>query len=143
MQDKYKSYIRVDGKREGRGNLKAPSFGCYDLRFFQDNGYSERNRSMPFRLGPEMKIHAELCGKKILVAWDRRKERKGDWIGLFSASVVNNSKHVQSSLISAAKPGQTIISFNAPREPGEYEVRYFFSGGNAYSGLSEVIIISR
>jgi len=145
--NKYETYITLGGEREGSGTFTAPTIGYYDLRYYQKNGSEEKSRSKPFLVGPEMKVEARLEGRrKIIVTYDKTKQSNdGDWIGLYPVSTYSNYKYLKEIPISAANADGEIV-FDAPRQPGEYELRYFFSKwrhatGYVYSGKSNPIVI--
>jgi len=93
-----------------------------------------------------MKVEAHLEGRrKIIATWDRKCETSGDWLGLYKVGTYSNAKYMQSIYASTANSDGQVV-FEAPREPGKYEVRYFFTSkkqgsGYAYSGKSEEIIV--
>jgi len=144
--NKYESYVSLGGKREGSASFTAPGIGYFDLRFYQNNGSEEKSRSEPFIVGVKMDVKAKMNGRrKIDVTWDRSIETSGDWIALYPVSTYSNAKYIQQIPASSAN-SDGVITFDAPRQPGEYEVRYFFSSkrhgsGYAFSGKSEHIVI--
>jgi len=144
--NKYESYVSLGGKREGCASFTAPSNGYYDLRYYQNNGWVEMSRSEPFLVGPKMNVKATLQGRrKIAVTWDCGSQQTGDWVALYPVSTYSNTKYLQQLSVSSAN-SDGVLLFDAPRQPGEYEVRYFFTDkrhgtGYAFSGRSEHIVI--
>jgi len=143
--NKFESYVYLDGKSEGSKSFIAPGIGFFDLRFYQNGQYEEKSRSNEFCVGPEMEVKATMQGRrKINVTWNRRIETTGDWIGLYHASTFSNAKYIQQHPVSEAN-SDGVIAFDAPREPGDYELRYFFSSGKhgtgyAFSGKAQIVI---
>jgi len=144
--NKYETYVTLGGRREGSASFTAPTIGYYDLRYYRKNGSEEKSRSEPFLVGPRMNVVAQLKGRrKIAVTWDRKAETQGDWIALYPVSTYSNTKYLKQLPASSAN-SDGVLFFDAPRQPGEYEVRYFFTSkkhasGYAYSGRSEHIVI--
>jgi len=144
--NKYESYVLLGGKREGIASFKAPTIGYFDLRYYPNNGSVEKSRSEPFLVGPKMNVEAKLQGRrKISVTWDRASETNGDWLALYPVSTYSNTKYLQQLPASSAN-NDGVVLFDAPRQPGEYEVRYFFTNkrhatGYAFSGRSQHIVI--
>jgi len=144
--NKYEQYIYLGGKREGSSSFTAPTIGYFDLRFYTNKGYVERSRSKPFLVGPKMDVNAKLEGRrKIEVTWDRGSETAGDWMALYPVSTYSNYKYLQ-QISAASANSDGVVTFDAPRTPGKYEIRYFFTAkrnatGYAFSGKSNVIEI--
>jgi len=146
FSNKYENYVNLAGKREGSASFIAPTNGYFDLRYFQKNGREEKSRSLPFLVGPEMTVNATLQGRrKIVVSWNRTLESERNWLALFPISTYSNTQYIKHYYASSASRDGT-ITFDAPRQPGEYEVRYFLTdkhtaSGYAYSGNSDPIVI--
>jgi len=143
--NKYESYVSLGGKREGESSFTAPSNGYYDLRYYQNNGWVEMSRSEPFLVGPKMNVEATLQGRKVAVKWSGAEQQNGDWVALYPVSTYSNTKYLQQLPVKSAD-SDGVLLFDAPRQPGEYEVRYFFTDkrrgtGYAFSGYSEHIVI--
>jgi len=140
--NKHETYMYLDGKKEGSGSFTARTVGYFDLRYYQNGGNEEKSRSEAFLVGPKMEVKARLEGRrKICVKWNRTIEKPGDWIGLYAVSTYSNKKYIGFNYTSYAN-SEGEITFDAPRTPGEYEVRYFFSdAGYTYSGRSQHIVI--
>jgi len=142
--NKYEQYAYLGGKREGSASFTAPTIGYYDLRYYPNKGYVEKSRSEPFLVGPQMEVDAKLEGRrKIEVRWNRKAEKDGDWMALYPVSTYSNTKYLQMVYASTAN-SDGVVTFDAPRTPGKYEVRYFFTSkrnatGYAYSGVSKPI----
>jgi len=145
--NKYENYVALGGKHEGVASFTAPTIGYFDLRYYQNNGSEEKSRSKEFLVGPEMKVEAMLQGRrKIAVSWDRSAETtEGDWVALYPVSTYSNTQYIKWIPVSEVN-SDGVVFFDAPRQPGEYEVRYFFTSkrhatGYAYSGKSKPIVI--
>jgi len=144
--NKYERYVYLGGAKSGDSCFTAPGDGYFDLRYYQNKGNEEKSRSEPFLVGEKMEVKGVLEGRrKIIATWNRAAERSGDWIGLYLVSTYSNAQYIQQHPVSSANSKGEII-FDAPRQPGSYELRYFFSSskhgtGYAYSGKSEQIVI--
>jgi len=143
--NKYESSVYLEGKRNGKLTFSAPGNGYFDLRFYQKNGREEKSRSEPFLVGPMMEVKAERENRrKINVTWNRDLEEDGDWIGIYEKSTLSNARFIQQLSVSSAN-NNGVLTFDSPRKPGMYEIRYFFSSkrhgtGYAYSGKTEIEI---
>jgi len=144
--NKHETYTYLEERHHGSSSFVAPTIGFYDLRYYPNGGSIEHSRSEPFVVGPQMPVHAKRDGRrKIAVSWDRDAELPGDWLALYPVETYSNTKYLQT--INAANANNDgVVFFDAPRRPGEYEVRYFFTNkrhasGYAYSGRSEPIVI--
>jgi len=146
FSNKYEKIFMLEGKHEGSGSFEAPTIGYYDLRYYPNYSSIEHSRSKPFLVGPEMTVNAKLQDRrKIVVSWNTAAQTDGDWLALYSSGTYSNVKYIQWCKASSANSDGE-VTFDAPRTPGSYEVRYFFTSkkhasGYAYSGISEPIVI--
>jgi len=146
FSNKYEAIKMLDGKKTGSGSFTAPTIGYFDLRFYPKYCKEEHSRSEPFLVGPKMTVNAKLEGRRrIAVTWDRDLQKDGDWLALYPVGRYSNAKYMQFVYASKADNDGKVY-FDAPRTPGEYEVRYFFTSkrtpsGYAYSGKSEPVVV--
>jgi len=94
-----------------------------------------------------MDINAEFIERtKINAIWNKKiaTPATGDWIGIYPAGTYSNVKYLQ--YYSVPTDSDAGVTFDVPKEPGEYELRYFFTSskhgtGYPFSGRSKGIVV--
>jgi len=135
--EKYRDYIKTAGEREGSHSFTAPKTpGLYQFRYFREGTYNEVAHSDLIHIGPQLSIASALVGNNANGAKERidvtftlnsGELTTSDWFGLYNAEEKNNKnylsmRYVQSSELALKK---ATFSFDAPRTPGDYVVRFF------------------
>jgi len=142
--NKYSKYLCTKGQPTGEGRFTGLLPGTYDLRFFLAGTPRETARTGPILVGTGVELHATFeakpgCKREVHVSWDGQAAMStaNDWVGLFHASTLSNKRYIAYQYVT----GFTSLVFAAPREPGEYSVRYFRAGsGYCFSGCMTVTV---
>lgn len=134
---KYREYIKTNGEREGSHHFTAPKTpGLYQFRYFREGTYNEIAHSDLIHIGPQMVITAALnpaengAGKEridITYVLNSGEVTTSDWFGLYPAEEKNNKNYLAMRYIQASEVPlkKVVFSFDAPRTPGDYVVRFF------------------
>eukprot|EP00727_Mastigamoeba_balamuthi_P011275 m51a1_g6770 hypothetical protein (613) ;mRNA; f:108544-111453 len=127
---KYTAYAQTKGERKGSYKFAGLSKGYYDVRYFYGNAPTYSFHTEPVLIGPAVGgLRGEYARRRVAVSW-AAPAGKGDWVGLYRASTRSNRQYLAYRNVD----GLTAADFEAPREPGRYEVRYFFSGPGILAG---------
>jgi hypothetical protein len=142
----YSAWEYTKSMAEGSHRFDGLLNGYYDVRYFMGGAASWLCRSEPILIGPRVDVRVALgpaasSHRKIEVTWtveDSAVASPKDWVGLYTTATRSNKKYITWEKVGTA----TSVTFDAPRTPGPYEIRYFLGGsGYIYSGKSEVIDI--
>ena len=135
------SYLR--NLQGGRYTVKAPKeLGTYNFRIFSDGGYNKIGESSSVQVvqyTPNLSTNKTtyLPNEKITVSYSQGSIFSGAWIGLSRQGTADNSymtfKYTDAS-------GQGTLDFNAPREPGVYEIRKFLDSGYTKIGSMQITV---
>lgn len=133
--EKYREYISTAGEREGSHHFTAPKTpGLYQFRYFRESSYNEVAHSDLIHIGPQITLISALAqadnGKDridVTAILSSGEVTTKDWFGLYHAEEKNNKnylsmRYIQSSELQTKK---IVFTFEAPRTPGDYVVRFF------------------
>jgi len=161
--NKYEKYQFTGGVNAGSLDFVLDYPGCYDVRFFRQrkDGFFSRTqdeevgRTGPVYVGPEMPLTVENKVTTALVTWDKDLvSDPSDWLAVFPVGQHSNRIFCLDRYYKVKDHKEEgCVEVELPREPGKYEVRYFYSKSHGlgmrtpsypFSGRSEVIeVVSR
>lgn len=126
--------------------LKAPArTGTYEVRFFENNGYTVLATSMPVQVTPSAiaRISATPAtvgpGGAFSVTVTGSPGDPTDWVGLFAVGAPNTNAVAWQYLSGTQMPPQTgltsaMLTFTAPSRTGNYELRLLTA--NSYNSIA-------
>jgi hypothetical protein len=135
--EKYREYIKTVGDREGSHHFTAPKTpGLYQFKYFREGSYNEVAHSDLIHIGPQLVITCALtsvdngAGKErvdVTYVLNSGEVTTSDWFGLYHAEEKNNKNYLSMRYIQSSETTtkKVVFSFDAPRTPGDYVVRFF------------------
>ncbi|KAL6065953.1 hypothetical protein QOT17_009926 [Balamuthia mandrillaris] len=125
---KYLEYHKTDGNQAGSLHFTAPGVGTYEFRYFSKGSSVETAKSNYLVVGPQIQLIPVLNEAEHTIKVHARyvigQKHSGDWIGLFKAGTYHNKEYIEQQPLGKC----TTVTFKAPKQPGQYELRYFPSG---------------
>jgi len=126
--DNYVAYKYVDIKK---GNVVFPSTGKagnYEFRYHSAamSKYTHVVKSPVVEIPNLDKVESRLEGGNVLVTCKILSEKKTswDWVGIYKKDTPSNTSYVTCKYVSMS---EHVLVFELPKDPGEYEARYFLS----------------
>jgi len=135
--EKYREYIKTNGERKGSHNFTAPKTpGLYIFKYFSAGTYNEVACSDVIHIGPQLSLNASLVpaqsaqNKKWTIelqcTLNAGELTTSDWVGLYAASEKSNRRYIAMKYLAPMKVGESmVLTFDAPRTPGDYVFRFF------------------
>lgn len=141
-EQNYERAVYTYGKKTGKGTFEnIGNKGYYDVRYMRSQWKSKDYlaKSDPVLIGSDvtLKVTGEDTEELVIKYEIERVNMANElldsqwWVGLYPAGQRSNNKYMASRKCKCGKPGE--ICLETPREPGNYEVRFFRQEIAAYS----------
>jgi hypothetical protein len=150
----YKRYIKTAGTRKGHETIPVPKTpGLYHFKYFVDGSYNEVCISDVIHIGPQLVLKSTLIEDsedfkkneiEVIYTLKGGEIAANDWFGLYNASETNNKNYISFYRVGDLK-NNTSFKLAAPRQPGDYTIRFFPSlcGYNFVSKSNTIRIINK
>jgi hypothetical protein len=139
----YVSYQKTNGARSGSLTFTVPALGSWEFRFFPRNSYEYTLRSNLLVVGCNVQLIALLDPSNSQIKLTLRLIHghidANDWIGLYKASTYHNKEYIAHKYV--GEEGNRVFYFDAPRQPGQYQLRYF-PANSSYNDVARSNLIT-